>query len=204
MMTVPIIQNETIQQFDFTVPVTKALLWQYQNSPNIQSLINSKQAWYETNQTQFWLDFITNIFNLDTANAFGLGVWSIILGQPIVFNNASNPNQTPWGFGTNNVNFTQGNFAGGAGGSYSLPLSAARILLQLRAFQLVSSGTVPETNRMLAYVFADYGPAWLIDNHDMTQTYMFNFQLTADLVYIFNNIDILPRPAGVLSTYEQV
>ena len=204
MMTVPIIQNETIQQFDFTVPVTKALLWQYQNSPNIQSLINSKQAWYETNQTQFWLDFITNIFNLDTANAFGLGVWSIILDQPIVFNNASNPNQTPWGFGTNNVNFTQGNFAGGAGGSYSLPLSAARILLQLRAFQLVSSGTVPETNRMLAYVFADYGPAWLIDNHDMTQTYMFNFQLTADLVYIFNNIDILPRPAGVLSTYEQV
>lgn len=204
MTVAPIIQNNTIQQFNFNVPVLKSLLWQYQNSPNIQSLLQSKNAWYQQNQTQFWLDWIMNVFDLETANIFGLSVWSIILGQPIVFNNAANPDQIPWGFGTNNANFTQGNFAGGAGGSYALPLEAARILLQLRAFQIVSSGTVPETNRMLAYVFANYGPAWLIDNNNMTQTYMFNFPLTSDLVYIFNNIDVLPRPAGVSSTYEEV
>lgn len=203
-MTVPVVQNETIQPFDFTVNVLEPILWQYQNSPNIKSLLQSKQAWYNNNQADFWTNFETDIFDLATANYFGLSVWSIILGQPIVFNNASDPNKIPWGFGTNNLDFTQGNFVGGAGGSYALPISAARVLLQLRAFQLVSSGTVPEINRMLAYVFADYGPAWLVDNNDMTQTYMFGFSLTADLVYIFSNIDILPRPAGVSSTYEEV
>ncbi len=203
-MTAPIVQNSTIQPFDFTVNVLQPLIWQYQNAKNIKSILQSKQNWYDTNQTQFWTDWYTNVFNLATANSFGLSVWSIILGQPIVFNNAADPSKIPWGFGTPNVNFTQGNFAGGAGGSYVLPMAAARILLQLRAFQLVSSGTVPEVNRMLAVVFKDYGAAWLIDNHDMTQTYMFNFPLTADMVYIFNNIDVLPRPAGVLSTYEEV
>jgi hypothetical protein len=203
-MTAPIIDNKTIQVFDYTVNLLQALLWQYQNAPNIQALLQDKQTWYDENQTEFWTDFYTDIFNLETANAFGLSVWSIILGQPIVFNNASNPGQVPWGFGTHNVNFTQGNFAGGAGNSYALPLIAARILLMLRYFQLVSSGTVPETNRMLAYVFKDYGPAWLEDNNDMTQTYKFNFALNAELNYIFKNIDILPRPAGVSSSYEVV
>lgn len=203
-MTVPIIENNTIQQFDFTVNVLEPLIWQYQNSPNIKSLLQSKQNWYDTNQAGYWNDWYTDVFDMQTANIFGLSVWAIILGQPIVFNNVNDPSQIPWGFGTNNENFTNGNFAGGGGSTYALPISAARILLQLRAFQLISSGTVPETNRMLAYVFADYGPAWLLDNGDMTQTYVFNFTLTSDLVYIFNNIDILPRPAGVLSTYEEV
>lgn len=203
-MTAPIVQNGTIQQFDYSVNVMAASLWQYQNSTRLQSLLQSKQSWYDTNQTGFWENFYTNIFDLDSADYFGLNVWSIILGQPIVFNNSDSPGQIPFGFGTNNENFTQGNFAGGGGSSYALPAYAALLLLQLRAFQLISSGTVPETNRMLAYVFADYGSAWLVDNHNMTQTYMFNFPLTAELVYIFNNIDILPRPAGVSSTYEVV
>lgn len=200
----PLDTHLIIQEFDYTVNVQQALLWQYNEAVNLQAIVKNKQAWYDSNQTQFWENWYRDVFNLQTANIFGLSVWSIILGQPIVFNNAANPGQIPWGFGTNNVDFTQGNFAGGAGGSYALPLSAARILLQLRAFQLVSSGTVPEINRMLAYVFKNYGPAWLIDNHDMTQTYMFDFTLTADLIYIFNNIDILPRPAGVSSTYVEV
>lgn len=203
-MTAPIIQNNTIQQFDFAVDVLQPLIWQYQNAPTIKSLLEGKQTWYSTNHTEFWTDWYTDVFNLQTANIFGLSVWAIILGQPIVFNNVNDPSQIPWGFGTNNVNFTQGNFAGGGGASYALPIAAARLLLQLRAFQLVSSGTVPETNRMLAYVFESYGPAWLVDNYDMTQTYKFNFALTSDMVYIFNNTDVLPRPAGVTSSYEEV
>lgn len=73
--------------------------------------------------------------------------------------------------------------------------------MQLRYFQLTSSGTVPETNRMLAYVFRGFGKAWLIDYHDMTQEYVFNFSVPYDLAYIFNNYDLLPRPAGVSSSW---
>lgn len=196
--------TETIQTFDYSVNVQQALLWQYNEALRLQSLLLSKQAWYAQNQTQFWEDFYNNIFNLDTANYFGLSVWAIILGQPIVFNNSSNPGQNPFGFGVNNENFTHGNFSQGDGNTYALPTAAARILLQLRYFQLTSSGTVPETNRMLKKVFGAFGNAWLIDNHDMTQTYVFDFPLTAELVYLFRNTDILPRPAGVASTYQVV
>jgi len=202
-MTVPIVDNETIQTFDYTVPLDEALLWQYNNAASLQSLIASKQAWYDTYQEQFWEDWFTNVFALDTADDFGLSVWAIILGQPIVFNNQPIMGQVPWGFGTSNENFNNGNFFAGTG-TYTLPTEVARTLLQLRAFQLVSSGTVPETNRMLAYVFGDMGSAWLVDNYDMTQTYMFDFALSADLQWCFNNIDILPRPAGVSSTYEVI
>ncbi len=145
------------------------------------------------------------MFDLATANYFGLSVWAIILGQPIVFNNSSDPGQVPWGFGTDNENFENGNFATTQGFTYALPVGAARTLLQLRYFQLTSSGTVPETNRMLKYVFGDqYGAAWVVDNHDMTQTYFFDFLLTAELTYIIKNLDALPRPAGVASTYVEV
>ena len=54
---------------------------------------------------------------------------------------------------------------------------------------------------MLKYVFANYGLAYLRDNHDMTQTYVFNFPVTADLQYLFNNFDLLPRPSGVQSNW---
>lgn len=197
--------TETIQTFDYSVDLQKALLWQYQQAVRLQELIAEKQAWYDANQEQFWEDWYSGVFDLATADYFGLSVWAIILGQPIVFNNSPNPDQIPWGFGTNNANFTQGNFAEKDGFTFTLPAAAARVLLQLRYFQLTSSGTVPETNRMLKYVFGkNYGPAWLVDNHNMTQTYNFNFALTPELVYLFKYLDILPRPAGVSSSYVQV
>lgn len=197
--------TSTIQTFDYSVDVQQALLWQFQQAARLQELLLEKQAWYDAYQKGFWTSFHDDIFNLATANYFGLSVWAIILGQPIVFNNSPNPGQVPWGFGVDNADFTQGNFAQKDGFTYVLPAASARILLQLRYFQLTSSGTVPETNRMLKYVFGQgYGPAWLVDNHDMTQTYFFNFPLTPDLVYLFKYLDILPRPAGVASTYEVI
>ena len=195
-------EASSIQSFDFSVNLLQSLLWQYQNAPNLFSLVNQKQTWYNENQTSFWNDWFQDVFNLQTANQFGLSVWSVILGQPIFVNNGPNNYvQTPWGLGVNNVNFGNGNFGSATGISYYFPTEIARIVLQLRYFQLTSSGTVPETNRMLKWVFEGYGQAWLIDNHNMTQTYKFNFPLPSDLILAFQDFDILPRPAGVSSNY---
>jgi hypothetical protein len=131
-------------------------------------------------------------------------VWSIILGQPTYINNGPAPVDYPaWGFGAYHKNFGNGNFCNTNGSSYQLPTQWARLLLQLRYFQLTSAGTVPEINRMLKYLFAAYGPAWLVDNGDMTQTYFFDFQIPAGMQLIFENFDVLPRPAGVKSSYYQ-
>ncbi len=197
-------QNADIQLFDFYVDLLSALIWQYNNATTLQSIIQSKQDWYDANQKQFWLDFITNIFDLSTANEFGLSVWSIILDLPLFQNTPYNPDLPTFGFGGANgaVNFDNGILQDSNGSTNALPLNTKRIALQLRYFQLTSSGTVPEANRMLKFIFGtNYGEAYLRDFHDMTQQYIFNFPVSWDIAYIFNNFDILPRPAGVASSW---
>jgi len=189
-----------IKQVDSSVNVLQALLWEYSNAPNINSLLNSKAAWYNENQQGFWDDWYNDVFNLATANDFGLAVWSIILGQSL-YNNYSGDLTTPFvGFGSGNQNFGVYNFGSVGGGNTIYTTETARLLLQLRYFKLVSSGTVPETNRMLKYLFSSYGEAYLVDNHNMTQTYYFLFVIPAEIAYMLDNTDVLPRPAGVQSS----
>lgn len=189
-----------IQEFDFSVNLLKAILWQYNEASNLQALLEDKADWYELNQTEFWENWITDVFDLRTANDFGLTVWSIILGQPIYTTFMPDTGKEAFGFGADRFNFDQGNFASDTGTTYRLPKESARLLLRLRYFQLTSSGTVPETNRMLQYLFGAAGNAYLVDNYDMTQGYVFDFALTADVSFILTNFDVLPRPAGVKST----
>lgn len=199
----PYQQADNTQVMNFAVDLTKALLWQYNSATALQSLINSKQDWYDENQKQFWTDFVTNIFDLNTANEFGLAVWSIILDLPLFSNSSYDPTIPTFGFGNANlaVNFDNGILQDSSGSTSNLPLGTKRIALQLRYFQLTSSGTVPETNRMLAFVFRNYGKAYLLDLGNMHQEYVFNFPVPWDFAYLFNNFDILPRPAGVSSEW---
>jgi hypothetical protein len=130
-----------IQEFDYTVDLSPIILWQFNDAANIQALIAAKQIWYTANQTQFWTDWYTNVFNLETADAFGLIVWSIILDQPLTIGPAPDPVGKPiFGFTdltgpwlNGNQNFHNSNFS--SGGSYfGLTLTEQRIILQLMLF----------------------------------------------------------------------
>lgn len=192
----------TIQEFDFSVDLLRALLWQYDKAANLQSLLADKKAWYDVNQTAFWEGWIRDVFDLRTASEFGLIVWSVILDLPLFVNTPPDLGKPTFGFdGAGHVNFDNGNFTDTSGSSYYLPLETKRLALQLRYFQLTSAGTVPEINRMLKYLFAGRGKAFLNDFGNMAQQYVFAFPVTWDLAYLFNNYDILPRPAGVSSTW---
>ncbi len=190
----------TIQPFDYDVNILGALLWQYGNAPNVLSLMNDKQGWYDLNQKQFWLDFYTNIFDLRTANNFGLSVWAIILDAPIQYN-LPGAGVEAWGFGEFRKHFDHGNFASNSGNTYTLSIDTARVILRLRYYALTGACTVPSINRMLSDVFQDYGHAYVVDAFDMRQQYVFNFILPADMQFAFNRFDILPRPAGVGSSF---
>ncbi len=194
--------TDTIQQFNYDADLLQTILWQYENAPNLNALLEAKQGVFDTNQSQFWRDFYTNIFDIKTANYFGLSVWSIILGAPIIYNTLQG-NKPTWGFGAFHKNFNNGNFAstGGTVVNYPLTLETARAVLRLRYYQLTGSCCVPDINRALADVFENYGRAWVQDNHDMTQTYFFDFALPSDMAFAFTNFDVLPRPAGVGSNY---
>ena len=191
-----------IQEFDYSVDLLKAILWQYNDAARLQSLLEQKAAWYAENQTQFWTNWYNNVFNLETADQFGLTVWSIILNIPIiVVTEPPDPDKVGLFFGDLHANFTHGNFAPAGGGSIVLQVEEARLVLRMRYFQITTRGAVPEINAFFAHLFADLGPVYVEDNLDMTATYVFGYQPSSAFVFVLNKYDILPRPAGVAVDY---
>ena len=193
-----------IQEFDYNVDILAALLWQDNNASNITGLLTYKQDWYDVNQEQFWEDWYTNVFNLQTANDFGLAVWSIILDLPLFYqlDNGSPPIFGFSGSTSGRYNFNNGVLASPRQG-YSLTTAQKRIALQLRYFDLVNNMAIPEINKFMNFVFQDLGLFYCINNYYETMTYVYMFQIDATLLEVLIQYDLLPRPATVnLKIYD--
>lgn len=185
-----------IQAFDYSVNLLQAILWQYNEAERLQSLLQQKNDWYIDNQTEFWTDWYNDVFNLQTANDFGLTVWAIILGIPLTITNPVIEAGDKWGFGAFRFNFTNGNFAQVQNG-INLPTEQRRLILRLRYFQLITRGAIPEINQFLKFAFADFGNVYVLDGLNMTMTYVFTFAPPSQLFEVLQDLDVLPRPAGV-------
>lgn len=191
-----------IQAFDFSVNLVQALLWKHNQAVALEGLVVNKQEWYEENQTAFWSDWFRDVFDLRTANAFGMQVWARILGVRLTLPlGPSNPDKPTWGFGVHYKNFGHGNFGRIGAGTASLTLEEQRIILRLRYFQLVSRATVPDINRALKAVFGHLGNVYVLDPLNMGAlsyvTFVFDFQPGSRLLNLLVDFDILPRPSGV-------
>lgn len=182
-----------IQQFDFFIDVTRALLWRHNEAENLQAIIFNKQAALDDLSQDFWDAWRVNVFDLTTANDFGLLVWAIILDLPIDITTAER-NNLNWGFGPFRKNFNNGNFGGTV---RSLSVKEARIALRLRAYQIVCRPTVTQINKILADVFSEDGAPYVQDNLNMTATYFFDFAINTPLKLVIEENDLLPRPSGV-------
>lgn len=190
----------SIQQFDFSVDLLKALLWQYNDAARLEELLRQKQIWYDTNQKTFWEDWVRDVFDLRTANDFGLAVWAVILNIPLAVASQGDASDKPiWGFGIYRQPFNNGNFASIS--SSILTTEQKRIVLRLRYFQLTTTGSVPEINRFFKYLFQPLGPAYVVDGYAMNARYVFGFPLSSDLETVLTQYDLLPRPAGVKVDY---
>ncbi len=187
-----------IQALDFSVDLLRALLWQYNEAPRIEALLRAKQAWYDGEQTEFWTDWVTDVFNLQTANDFGLSVWAIILGLPLSVMPADDPNKPIFGFAADDVNFNNGNFA--ATSQIVLNTDQKRMALRLRYFQMTTRGSVPHINFILRAVFGE-GAAYVVDGLTMRMRYVFTEALAPEIVFVLTEYDLLPRPAGVYVDY---
>lgn len=187
----------TIQQFDFSVDLLQSLLWQYERATRLQALLTAKSEWYAENQTAFWTNWYRDVFDLRTANDFGLAVWARILGFPLVAGVPGSGDRPVFGFDPTGENFENGTFGIDANGVLTLTTEQKRLVLFLRYFQLTSNGTPLQINEFLARTFGDLGRVYVQDGLDMTCTYLFEFAPSEALVFILQNFDILPRPAGV-------
>ena len=154
-----------------SIPLTDNILWQYDSSPNLKSLIESKQNWYNTNNDKFYSGLINNFLNLSTANDWGLTLWGIILQVPRIYT----------------IN----------GVETSLERERYRKILQAKLIQIKMTGTIPEINYLMNFLFGAYGTVKVTDNFDMTITYRFNFVLTDLQVAVLRDTNLLSTPAGV-------
>lgn len=181
--------------------LTQSLKWMQANAPNIQSLVDQKVKWYQQFHYNFWNDWATDIFNLQTATPFGLLIWCIILNVPSQLFGLY-PLNAAWAYGperenyiyksstqppVTNPNTVGGNFAGG-GQSTLLNLNEVRWALQLRYAALISNGRISFINNMLRFIFNNNKPwnfpnkiyFYVVDNTAPAQTLVPTAPVTQD------------------------
>lgn len=161
----------TILKYDPSVNLEKHIFWQYNNDPAVLSLVAAKQNWFNKNQTELWTNWVKDVLNIKTANDYGLSIWGALLQIPRVYT-------------VNGENLT-------------LDTERYRTVILARLRLLSTRATVPEINKLLKFLFGQYGKAYVIDNLNMTMTYHFNFRLSELQIAILRNVTLLPRPAGV-------
>lgn len=88
-----------VQAFDYSIDLLQAILWQYNDAVKLQSLLEQKQTWYDEQYSEFWEAWYRDVFDLRTANDFGLSVWAILLNIPLTITSGQEPSSNIWGFG---------------------------------------------------------------------------------------------------------
>lgn len=182
------------------------LLSQFANSPTIVSLIESfNDAIDPSVDLNNFYDFV---WNVDTAQGFGLDIWGKIVNISRLLTvdatvqylgykealaaapQASDPapfDQAPF---YNGVQVTS---------TVSLADDAYRQLIMVKALANITNCTAPNLNKLLQFLFADRGLAFVPDTGNMTIRYVFTFDLTDVERAIVLKSGALPRPAGVLA-----
>ena len=191
--------SDRIQPFEQSVNVLPSILWQYENADNFVRLIQSQQAWIDENQNKFWQDWFRDVFDVDTANSFGLSVWARILGINLAVPTTPTVGNTSWGFGANRKNFGNGNFGRDRDGQINLSLDQQRLVINLRLAQIIVRPTAYYINEMLESILNTPGRSvYAYDTLDMEYVvYVFDFAPDSQLRFILENYDLLPRPSGV-------
>ena len=169
---------------------------QYANSPAIDALIASMNTWMDpTPNLQQFYSFVWNIL---TAQGFGLDIWGSILG---VERTLQIPATTSYfGFsGGDGVPFNNAPFYAGESPTqaYRLPDPQYLSLLLAKAFANIAATTIPAMNQMLQLLFGDSGVAYVVDVGNMILTLYFEFNLTPVQYAIVANSGVLPHPTGV-------
>ena len=204
-----------IQPIDFSIDLLQAILWQYEHATNLKTLCTKKQKWYEVNHTQFFIDNYSKVFDLwsDDFSDFGATVWSILLKIPLQFGDNLYPSTAQFLQLDVKHNFDNGNlYETGAG--LTLDLEDKKFILRFRYYELVMNGAIgtlaPNKENpspmlglsdFVSLVFSKYkkyqGQVHVVDNLDMSISYIFSVEPPYIIRQMIEKYDILPRPAGV-------
>lgn len=174
--------------------LSAAIDWQRGSADKLNKLIQLKQAWYDNNHCSFWDGWAVDVFDLRTANEFGLSVWSIILDLPLFDQSERSRDDYPAiYFGSNRKNFSNGNFGQNASTVDNLTVDQKRIMLQLKAFIMHMRSSTHEINVKMTELFG-FRSVYVLDNLDMSYTYVINNPEMITFISVIQDYDLLPRP----------
>lgn len=174
------------------------VLSQYANSPVMLRIIDDFAQWLDPGSR--FDAFYSLLWDIDTAQGYGLDVWGRILGVSRVLHVATgaflgfsqDTAAKPFDYGilysggrtTNNVALTD---------------DAYRMLLMAKAALNITDASIPSINAILLNLF---GQGYVIDNLDMTMAYHFPEALSPVETSIVFQSGVLPKPCGVLANVE--
>lgn len=170
---------------------------QYANSPILLALLDAFSS--AVDPTGLFIQFFDLMWNLDTAQGYGLDVWGRIVGVQRALSVAEG---TYFGFEQQLPDITTFNFGvfftgAPATSNFNLTDQAFRQLIIAKALANICDGSIPGINAVLLTLFKGRGDCWVADNENMTMTYTFAFPLTPVDTAIISESGVLPRSTGV-------
>lgn len=189
-----------IEQFDYW----DTIISQFANSAALTQLIANFDSYID--QTANMANFFDMIWNVDTAQGYGLDVWGRIVGvvralhvstgvENFGFKEAL-PGSNPFGqqsfyFGTSLTN------------NFNLSDAAFKVLIFAKALANISDGSIKSINQLLLNLFPNRGNCYVTDGGNMTMIYNFSFLLSSVELAILGQSGVLPKPVGVSSSIVQ-
>jgi hypothetical protein len=177
---------------------------QYNQAPTIQTLLYAVNQWLDPTAN---LDaFYDLVWNVDTAQGYGLDVWGRIVAVDRVLKIQVDD---PW-FGFEEATalsawpFNQGIFFNNEPltGNFALSDDGYRVLILAKAAFNIIDGSIPATNQLLINLFGSLGKTYIADNRNMSLSYVFEFLPPRVVAAIISQSGVLPRPTGVNVTYS--
>lgn len=188
----------------------QSVISQYANSPTLMQLVLNMSTYFDPTAN---IDaFYDLLWNVDTAQGYGLDVWGRIVGVSRILQISS---VAYFGFtgplGQSGQPFNQAPFYNGQSltSNFSLTDAVYRALILAKALFNICDGTIGAINQILLNLFGRNGilpvpgNAWATDGLDMTMTYTFGSVLDPVQTAIVFESGVLPRPCGVSATVVQ-
>ena len=189
----------------------QTILSQYANSPTIVQLVTNMNTYIDPSTNID--DFYNFVWNIDTAQGYGLDVWGRIVGVGRVLQISTS---SFFGFsgpdGASGVGFDQAPFYNSEAvtSNYILLDDPYRAIILAKALANICNATIPAINQIFINLFGASGPlpvtvyCYCTDGENMTMTYTFGSTLTPVQTAIVYQSGVLPRPVGVSATVVQL
>ena len=185
----------------------RTIISQYANSPILTQMIQDFDDCVD--QTANLEQFFDLIWNVDTAQGYGLDVWARIVAVNRVIKIGTGLPYFGFVEGLDYQPFGTGGLGPFYSGqqtteNYLLSDPGFRVLILAKAFSNICDGSIKSINRLLLTLFGSSGKAYVVDNLDMTMNYTFEFQLSPLQSAILTSSGVFPKPTGVSYTIVQL